>query len=81
MTALIQKYIVRGYRPISKSQIEELAITHGIVINPKRLVDAPLDTDNTKPALSLAAMPVPGAVIDDETIQRIADAVAKKLRE
>jgi L-fuculose-phosphate aldolase len=76
---LIQKYIVRSYRPISKPQIEELAITHDVVINPKRLVDAPLDTDNTQPAVSLAAMPLPSAVIDDETIQRIADAVAAKL--
>jgi L-fuculose-phosphate aldolase len=77
--ALIQKYIVRGYRPISKSQIEEMAVTHDVVINPKRLVDAPLDTDNTKQAVSLAAMPLPIAVIDDETIQRIAGAVAAKL--
>jgi L-fuculose-phosphate aldolase len=77
--ALIQKYIVRRYRPISKPQIEELAITHDVVINPRRLVDAPLDTNNTEPAFSLAAMPVPSAVIDDETIRRIADAVAEKL--
>jgi L-fuculose-phosphate aldolase len=77
--ALIQKYIIGGYRPISKPQIEELARTHGIVINPRRLVDAPCDTNNAEPASSLAAMPLPSAVIDDETIQRIADAVAKKL--
>jgi L-fuculose-phosphate aldolase len=77
--AVIQKYIVRDYRPVSRAQIEELAETHDMVINPKRFVDAPDVTNNTEPAISLASKPLPGVSLDDETIDRIAEAVVKKL--
>jgi L-fuculose-phosphate aldolase len=77
--AIIQKYIIKDFRPISKSQIKELADTHDLVINPKRLVDAPDSTNNANPAVSFASKPVPGVSLDDATIERIADAVIRKL--
>ena len=77
--AIIQKYIVREFRPISKPQIVELADTHNVVINPRRLVDAPDVTNNTAPASSFAAKQIPGVTLDDKTIERIAEAVVRKL--
>jgi len=77
--AIIQKYILKEYRPISKTQIKEIADTHGIVINPKRMVDAPDVTTNTERGTSLAGKPVPSVTIDDESVERIADAVIRRL--
>ena len=78
--AVIQKYIVREFRPVSKSQIEEAAAKHGVKINHRRLVAAPDATDNTEPAASLASKQIPGLPLDDVTIERIAEAVVKKLK-
>ena len=78
--AIIQKYIIKDYRPISRCQIQELADTHGITINPKRFVNAPETTNNTQPSISLDALDTDTVKIDDSTIEKIAELVAKKLR-
>ncbi|MDR1579501.1 MAG: class II aldolase/adducin family protein [Synergistaceae bacterium] len=78
--AILQKYILREFRPISKPQIKKLADTHGLTINPKRLVNAPDTTNNTEQASSFAGRPIPGVTLDDATIERIAEAVARKLK-
>ena len=79
--AIIQKYIVKEFRPITKAQIKEVADTHGVVINPKRLVNAPDITTNTEQGTSLADRPVPGVSLNEEVIERIADAVVRRLAE
>ncbi|MEN6482978.1 MAG: class II aldolase/adducin family protein [Anaerolineaceae bacterium] len=78
--AIIQKYILKDYRPVSRSQIQELAETHGITINPKRFVNAPETTNNTEPSISLDALETDTVKIDDSTIEKIAELVAKKLK-
>jgi L-fuculose-phosphate aldolase len=78
--AVIQKYIVREFRPVSKSQIKEAAARHGVTINQRRLVAAPDATNNTEPAVSLSAKQISGITLDDATIERIAEAVADKLK-
>ena len=76
--AIIQKYIVKEFRPITKAQIKEVADTHDIVINPKRMVNAPDVTTNLEPGTSFAERPIPGVSLDDESVERIADAVIRK---
>ena len=77
--AIIQKYIVREFRPITKAQITEVADTHGIVINPKRMVNAPDVTTNTEEGTSFAARPIPCVCLDDDSVGLIADAVVRRL--
>jgi L-fuculose-phosphate aldolase len=77
--AIIQKYIVKEFRPITKAQIKEVADTHGIVINPKRLVNAPDVTTNLEEGTSFAEKSVPGVSLDDETVERIAEAMVRRL--
>jgi L-fuculose-phosphate aldolase len=72
--AIIQKYIVREFRPITKAQIKEVADTHGMVINPKRMVNAPDTTTNTEHGTSLADRPIPGVSLDEDSVVRVADA-------
>lgn len=78
--ALIHKFIVGSYRPITKEQIKLLADTHDLVINPKRLVNAPDTTTNEEPAASLDAYDGPGIHLSDETIERLAEKLAEKLK-
>lgn len=78
--ALIHKFIVGTYRPITKQQIQLLADTHDLVINPKRLVNAPDDTTNQDPAASLDAYDGTGIRLSDETIGRLAEKLAEKLK-
>lgn len=70
--AIIQKYIMQSYRPITKEQIRILADTHDLIINPKRLVNAPDETTNTDPGISFDALSLPKVSLDDETIKKLA---------
>lgn len=78
--AVIQKYIIGGYRPISREQVETLFATHDMVINEKRLVNLPSETDNTKPAVSFDALKINPAALNDESVERIAKRVAELLK-
>ena len=70
---------MREFRPITKAQIQEVADTHDIVINPKRMVNAPDVTTNLEPGTSLADRPIHGVSLDGESVERIADAVVRRL--
>ncbi len=76
--AVIQKFIIGSYRPISKGQIQTLADTHDLTINPKRLVNAPESTTNTEPAFSFNAMDT-GVHLDDASVEKVARRVAEIL--
>ena len=78
--ALIHKFIVGTYRPITKQQIQLLADTHDLVINPKRLVNAPDTTTNEEPASSLDAYEGMAVRLSDETIEKLAEKLAQKLK-
>lgn len=77
--ALIHKFIVGAYRPITREQIHTLAKTHGLVINPKRMVNAPEHTSNGEPAVSLDAYD-PGLRLSEETIDKLARRLAERMR-
>ena len=77
--ALIHKFIVGGYRPITRGQIECLAQTHDLVINPKRLVNAPEESSNGNPAESLDAYDGMSIRLSDDTIDKLVDKITEKL--
>lgn len=77
--ALIHKYVTGSYRPISRGQIELLADTHDLKINPRRMVEAPEKTNNREAAGSLNAVER-GVHLDSESIEALAEAIALKLR-
>lgn len=78
--AVIQKFIVGSYRPISKPQITLLAETHDLVINPKRLVNCPETTTNEAEGISFESYRAPDVTLNDETIAAIAARVAELLK-
>lgn len=80
--ALIHKFIIGSdsYRPITKDQIMLLAETHDLVINPKRLVNAPETSTNHEPAGSLDAYKGFPVTLSDETIDKLAEKLAEKMR-
>lgn len=78
--ALLHKFVVKAdYRPISMEQIKLLADTHDLVINPKRLVNAPETTNNQEAAVSLDAFDADAAWMD-KLVERVADAVVARLK-
>lgn len=78
--AVIQKFLVGSYRPISKPQIDLLAATHDVTINPNRLVKCPETTNNEEAGISFETYRVPGVTLNEETINAIATRVAEILR-
>lgn len=78
--AIILKYILQDYRPISLPQIQLLAETHNLQINPKRLVDAPMETNNTEPAVSFATMEQPRISLDETTLDKLANRIVERLK-
>lgn len=80
--ALIHKFVIGGesYRPITKEQIELLAETHDLVINPKRLVNAPEVSTNQNPAVSLDAYQGTTVTLSDETIEKLAKKIIENLK-
>lgn len=77
--ALIHKFIVGGYRPITREQIRVLAETHDIVINPKRLVNAPNTTNNQDPAVSLDRYDGMKGRFSDEMLDRLVDRLSERI--
>lgn len=77
--AIIHKFIIKNYRPLTKSQINELLITHDVTANPRRFVNAPNVSNNTESAVSLDSLEITSAKLDEETIDKLADAIARKL--
>lgn len=77
--AIIHKFIIKDYRPLTKDQIHELLITHGMTANPKKFVNAPDVSNNTEPAVSLDTLEIASVKLDEETIDKLADAIARKL--
>ncbi|MDO4321324.1 MAG: class II aldolase/adducin family protein [Lachnospiraceae bacterium] len=78
--ALLHKFVVGTYRPITKEQIRILAETHDMVINPKRLVNAPETTTNGEPAISLDGYDASALRLSDETIEKLAEKLAEKMK-
>lgn len=78
--AVIQKFIIGSYRPISKEQIKVLAETHNLTINSKRLVNAPETTTNTELGFSFNAYQPQPVTLNDATIDAIAERVAAILK-
>ena len=78
--ALIHKFITGTYRPITKEQIRILAETHNMVINPKRLVNAPDHSNNEEPAISLDAYNGKESDVSEEIIDRIAQKIWEKMQ-
>ena len=78
--ALIHKFITGTYRPISRPQIELLAKTHNLTINPARMVNAPETTNNGEPAISLDSYEGNTVRLSDDTIAKIVDQVVARLQ-
>lgn len=78
--ALIHKFITGMYRPITKKQIQLLADTHGLEINPKRMVNAPDKTTNEEKGISLAAYSCLKLELSDTSIEKLAEKIILKLK-
>ncbi len=78
--AIVQKFIIGQYRPLSEEQIHVLAETHGITIGSKRMVNAPLTTNNTEPAFSFDAMKNE-VNLSDSSVDKIAKRMLEILRD
>lgn len=77
--ALIHKFIIGSYRPITREQLQLLADTHGLEISPKRFVNCPETSNNREPGVSLDTYEGGGLRLSDESITRIVDRLAEKL--
>ena len=78
--ALIHKFITGTYRPITREQIRLLAETHDLTILPKRMVNAPETSANETPGVSLDAYQAHKLNLSDETIEKLAERLAEKLK-
>lgn len=78
--ATLLRYTFNRERPLSCEQIKYAIGFHNVEINDKAVLSGAEMTDNDRIGIPLSQLPSPSVSLDNETIEKLAEKIAKKLK-